>query len=293
MTVSLTLLVFFWGFFFEDFDFDQTPFYANKCPSAPEKPAPLRFIAFGDWGQGTVFQRDLAHQMARQNEITPFQFALLLGDNIYPDGNIKKYANAYFESPYQPLLKAGVGFYPALGNHDTRGGYQQDQITYFKMPGDYYQVSYPNVDFFILNTTYFVRNPVQQAWLKKALSQSRAPWKIVVAHHPLHSSGRNGDTGGLRDLLEPILIQYGVDLYLSGHDHNYERFNPMHGIRYIVSGGGGGYLTQIKSSAHPHSNVRIRTHHFLLFELQGKTLYLKAMNKHGDAIDCTHWTKGS
>jgi hypothetical protein len=36
----------------------------------------------------------------------------------------------------------------------------------------------------------------------------------------------------------PLFERYHVRLVLSGHDHNYQRFAPLHGVRYIVHGGG-------------------------------------------------------
>ena len=112
----------------------------------------------------------------------------------------------------------------------------------------------------------------------------------MVGHHPLYSSGRNGNTEGLRKILEPMLIKYHADLYLAGHDHDYERFRTTHGVNYIVSGGGGSYLYDFKD-VQPNSLVRIKTIHFLLFEVTPKQLEMKAINRYGEVVDCTYWQK--
>jgi hypothetical protein len=271
-------------------------FYRPVRPLVCESPAPtrhpVRFLAFGDWGEGTFFQRALAQQMVALYRQKPFQDIISLGDNIYEEGDIKQYGHDYFEAPYAQLWKAGVHFYPAIGNHDIKQGHMQDQIAYFKMPGEYYTVSEGPVTFFIINTTRFVRNPEQIAWLEKSLKGSKATWKIVAGHHPLYSSGRHGETTGLKKILEPMMIKYGVDAYLCGHDHDYERFKPVHGVHYIVSGGGGAFLTGFRK-LQPYSLVHFKAHHFLFFEVDGNDLWMKAISRYGDVIDCAHWHKGA
>ncbi len=289
LLLALGLLA--WAFFFEDFDFYR-PNQRLICGSAPVDAKPLRFIAFGDYGQGTPFQAKLGEQMVRTYQEQPYELALLLGDNFYPNGDVKQLSKSHFENPYAGLIARHVRFLAAIGDHDDHKGHVKDEMAYFKMPNDYYQVSQGPVDFFILNTTFFVRNPEQRAWIADALRQSKATWKVVVGHHPLYSSGRNGNTEGLREILEPLLIQNHVDLYLAGHDHDYERFTPVKGVHYMVSGGGGSYLYNFNSEAiQPHSQIRLKTHHFLLVELTQNHLWLKAINRHGDVIDCVDWDK--
>ncbi|MCE3234480.1 MAG: metallophosphoesterase [Vampirovibrio sp.] len=278
-----------WAYLWNDFDFSR-PETPIPCQSLTPGSKPMRFIAFGDYGQGTPFQNQLGQVMASVYRQTPYDIALLLGDNIYPDGNIQKLAKTHFEDPYKPLIDNQVRFLAAIGDHDDHRGHLEDEMAYFKMPGKFYQVSYGPVDFFVLNTTFFVRSPEQRAWIEKALAGSKARWKIVIGHHPLYSSGRNGNTEGLREILEPMLIKYHADLYLAGHDHDYERFKPVSGVSYVISGGGGSYLYDFRQ-VQPGSLVRLKTHHFLLFEVTDQQLLMKAINRFGDVIDCTLWEK--
>ena len=249
---------------------------------------PYRFIAFGDWGTGNPFQKAVAAQSISLYQKQPFDSVLLLGDNIYEFGDVKKYGKAYFTDMYAPLLKGGVQFIVALGNHDRRGGFQDDQVRFFGMPGYYYRVQKPDIDFFILDTNTFGNDEIQQKWLKKSLSESKAHWQIVMAHHPIYSSGEHGCNALLRKKLEPILIQNGADLYLAGHDHDYERFAPIQGIQYIVSGGGGAYLRDF-SQIVPQSRVRLKTHHFLSFESDTSGLKMKVYDSTGAVVDQASW----
>lgn len=60
------------------------------------------------------------------------------------------------------------------------------------------------------------------AWLKASLAASQAEWKIIVGHHSPRSSGWHGDNMGVQADIEPLIAQYGVQVYLAGHDHQLE-----------------------------------------------------------------------
>lgn len=68
----------------------------------------------------------------------------------------------------------------------------------------------------------------QQAWLARTLAASAGDpsiaWRVVLVHRPPFSSGCHGGEP-LHRL--PELDRYGVDLVLSGHDHDYERSWPV------------------------------------------------------------------
>jgi len=209
---------------------------SNQTPASE-----FRFIAFGDMGTGESNQFSLAAGMAVHHEKHPFDTALMLGDNIYPDGN-PALVNAKFERPYAELLKRGVKFYAVLGNHDVRRG-REAEINYpnFNMNGRaYYSFTKGDnlVEFFALDSTNMTQQ--QLRWLDGALSASKAQWKVACFHHPIYSSGiTHGSETKLRPLIEPLFIKHGVTAALSGHDHTYERTKPQQGVQYFVSGTGG------------------------------------------------------
>ena len=152
----------------------------------------------------------------------PFDFVLMLGDNIYDRHTPKDYVQK-FEEPYAALLGAGVRFYAAIGNHDDPG-----QINYakFNMEG---RRSYTfrksearlaglagaGVRFFVLDSRSL--DPEQLDWLREQLAESGTNWKIAYSHHPIYTSGRyRGTARALRLVLEPVLIAGDVDVVLSG-----------------------------------------------------------------------------
>ena len=200
----------------------------------PMKEGSVRFAILGDAGTGGNAQRRVARRLAATHAIYPFEFVLMLGDNLYGSENSADYARK-FETPYKPLLDAGVKFYAALGNHDD-----PSQAFYkpFNMDGKrYYSFKAPNgsVRFFALDSNYMQQE--QLTWLEKELAASGSDWKIAFFHHPLYSSGeRHGSDEKLREQLEPLFVKHGMEVVFTGHEHFYERLKPQKNIHYIISG---------------------------------------------------------
>ena len=209
-------------------------------PAASETPL-LRFVSLADTGTGAKSQYAVAKAMARYQRQNEFNLAILAGDNIYNNGEIEK-INAVFERPYQPLLKQGVKFHACLGNHDIRTDNGDPQVSYpgFNMPGRYYTFRRDSVQFFALDTNHNADWKNQLIWLDQELSRSDAPWKIVFGHHQIYSSGNYGLNQPLIKVLTPIFKKHGVQLYINGHDHNYERTRTINGTTYLICGAGAG-----------------------------------------------------
>ena len=71
-----------------------------------------------------------------------------------------------------------------------------------------------------INEQEAVKN-AQLVWLRDALANSQARWKVVFLHHSIYSAAtRRGGHGGersvlrLRRLLEPVFVDGRVDLVL-------------------------------------------------------------------------------
>jgi predicted MPP superfamily phosphohydrolase len=209
-------------------------------PAASETPL-LRFVSLADTGTGTKSQYAVAKAMTRYQSQNEFNLAILAGDNIYNNGEIEK-INAVFERPYQPLLKQGVKFHACLGNHDIRTDNGDPQVSYpgFNMQGRYYTFRRDSVQFFALDTNHNADWKNQLVWLDQELSRSDAAWKIVFGHHQIYSSGHYGLNQPLIKVLTPIFKKHGVQLYINGHDHNYERTRSINGTTYLICGAGAG-----------------------------------------------------
>jgi 3',5'-cyclic AMP phosphodiesterase CpdA len=257
----------------------------------PLRTGSIRFAVIGDSGRGDRWQREVADQMAAWRERFPFDFVLMLGDNIYDSHTPDDYRRK-FEEPYRALRDAGVTFHAAIGNHDD-----PEQIYYepFSMGGQRYYTFRRNerrlagltgagVRFFALDSRSL--DPEQLDWLRAALAESGTAWKICFFHHPLYTSGRyRAGARALRLALEPILVEGVVDVVLSGHEHLYERVQPQRGISYFTSGGAG----SLRRGDIQPSTVLARgfdeDYHFMLIEVSGNELYFQVISRTGQTVD--------
>ena len=213
-------------------------------------PASLRFLAVGDTGSGNGHQQAVADRMAELHRRRPVDLVVLAGDNIYPDGDIAKIIPT-FERPYRELLAAKVPFHAVLGNHDIRTANGEGQLAYkpFGMLGRWYSLRRGPVELFMIDTNMNARWQHQLPWLRQALAASKAPWKVVVGHHPIYSSGFYGEDPAAIARLGPLFERYGVQLYINGHEHHYERSKPIAGTTYLVVGGGGASIRAVVPGA--------------------------------------------
>ena len=90
---------------------------APQAPATPPARDAMHFAVIGDMGTGQTPQYDVARQMLKTHGTNPFEFVLMMGDNMYGSQRPRDFVDK-FEIPYGPLLRMGIPFYAALGNHD-------------------------------------------------------------------------------------------------------------------------------------------------------------------------------
>jgi predicted MPP superfamily phosphohydrolase len=248
----------------------------------PLKNSSVRFAAIGDMGTGEKPEFETSDQMVQQRKGFPFDFVILLGDNIY-GGHSSNDLEKKFAQPYKALLDGGVKFYASLGNHDDAS---ERFYKPFNMNGaNYYSFKKGNVHFFALDSNYM--DPKQIDWLQKELQGAgNSDWKICFFHHPLYSSARkHGPATDLRLLLEPIFQKYGVNVVFAGHEHVYERIKPQKGIYYFTEGSSG----QLREGGLDRSDITAAgfdtDRAFLLIEIADDQLYFEAVSRTGKVVD--------
>jgi len=269
---------------------------AQPLPSAPP-PAPqaasrakrLHVLATADFGSGNRNQRAVGAQMGAIQSRDPVDLVILGGDNIYAssawgDGDLRGIEQTFYK-PYRELIAAGVPFHAVLGNHDIRSGNGNAQVAFkpFGMKGRWYSVRRGDVAFFMLDTNVNAPWQHQLPWLKQALAASDAPWKVVVGHHPIYSAGLYGDDRALIARLSPLFERYGVQLYINGHEHNYERTKAINGTTYLVVGGGGASLRPVVANSRTARALSTFSFGELIFA--GDTLTINGIDSQGKLID--------
>ena len=248
----------------------------------PMKDGSVRFAVVGDTGSGSEKQREVGTMMIKYHALFPYEFVLMMGDNMY-GGEAPKDFEKKFAEPYRALLNNKVKFYATLGNHDQA---LQVNYTNFNMDGkEYYRFKKGNIAFYSLNSNYMEKKQVK--WLEDELARDTSEWKVCFFHHPPYSSAKkHGSNEQLREVLEPIFLKYGVDVVLTGHDHVYERIKPQKGIYYFVSGAGGKLRTgDIDARTGLTEKAYDRDMHFMLFEVAGDQMYFQAISRTGATID--------
>ena len=257
---------------------------ATVAAQQPAQQPQLKFAILGDTGTGGRQQYEIGQKLTATRGTFPFEFVLLLGDNMYGGENAKDFQTK-FEKPYEALLKTGIKFYASLGNHDV----PERQISYklFNMDGKRYYTFKPKdgVRFFALDSNYMDRKQLE--WLETELKNSGSEWKIPFFHHPIYSSGeKHGPALELRKVLEPLLIKYGVDVVFAGHEHFYERLKPQNNIQYFILGssaklrkGGLEVRSPITAKGFDTDNA------YMIAEIAGDEMSFQAISRTGTVVD--------
>ena len=172
------------------------------------------------------------------------------GDNAYPSGTYDQFMSCY--DPTWGRFKERT--FPSAGNHDYATAPAEGYFRYFGAAAGntgegYYSYKLGAWHIIVLNSNLPVASgSAQEQWLRADLAAHPAACTLAYWHHPLFSSGNlHGSNPGMKPIWQ-ALYEYGADVVLNGHEHNYERFEPQtpegvfdpaRGIRQFVVGTGG------------------------------------------------------
>jgi len=212
-------------------------------------PGPVRILAAGDIGECGFGGQQTGAMLDSMDGIL-----LALGDLAYFQGSAVNFRDCY--DPAWGRFQGRTR--PVPGNHE----YETPGATsYFDYFGDlagnrglgYYAFTAGSWRIIALNSGAGAGNmsasSPQVQWLRAELDNNRFACTLAYWHHPLFSSGPNGNQPEVRELWR-VLSDAGVDVVVNGHDHLYERFAPQDidgkpsatGIREFIAGTGGAHL---------------------------------------------------
>ena len=212
--------------------------------STPAPGQPFVLAATGDGASGEANALSVTNMLAGWD---PNLF-LYLGD-VYEKGTPVEFRNWYGDgSSYFGRLRSVTN--PTVGNHEYEGGVAPGYFDYWDNVPHYY--SFDANGWHIINldsTSQFDQvspGSPQYSWLDGDLAASSAACTIVFFHHPVYSVGPQGDSPELNDIWR-LLADRGVDIVLTGHDHSYQRWEPLDrlgnpdpgGVTQFVVGTGG------------------------------------------------------
>ncbi len=215
-------------------------------------------------GGATCQQQETANVISG---ISP-SVVLPLGDNQYEQGALSDFQNFY--NPTWGQFKSITE--PSVGNHEYLTTSAQGYFDYFNGVGNqtgqagdrskgYYSYNVGNWHLIALNTNCSSAGGCstgspQDTWLKADLAGASNKCVMAYDHHPMFSSGQQPHNSGV-DTLFTDLYNAHADVFLVGHDHDYERFYPSspnglvdntNGVTEFVVGTGGRNHTQLSSS---------------------------------------------
>jgi predicted phosphodiesterase len=256
------------------------PTSAYSLGASTDQPPLMRLTVAGDVGTGDAEEFETAFAMTRLLNEGPIDALVLLGDNVYPNGDPAMLQQTVFV-PFGSLLYSGTELLPVLGNHDIRDGNAIGQMKAFGMPNRWYSRVFDDIHFIGLDSS-IATDPQQLSWLEAELAGSTSKWKIVAMHHPPYSAGWHGSHEPSQEWLVPIFEKYGVQLVLAGHDHDYQRSNEINGVRYVVSGGGSKIR---RTSSEDFTAVSWSIHHFVELEVFEDRIFGQAYAQDGRVFD--------
>jgi hypothetical protein len=213
-------------------------------------PRQFNFAVIGDYGFYKENPESVKQVAGLVKSWKP-DFIVTLGDNNYPGGypddiddNVGQFYSDYI---YPYAGKYGNGnpdqenaFFPTIGNHDRLYERGQAYFDYFSLHFDndrYYDIRKGPVHLLFLDTTFSdlrKKESKQAEWTRNLLRNSDARWKLVIMHHPPHSSSTRDTFADIRWNFR----DWGVTSVIAGHEHFYERIDN-NGVPYFINGLGG------------------------------------------------------
>jgi calcineurin-like phosphoesterase family protein/purple acid phosphatase-like protein len=209
----------------------------------PEKVHPAFLVHLGDFGSfGAIVEYEAYFNYTFQGKantreiLATFPFLPLHGNH---EGLLPSYFNAF------ALPKASMRGWPALNNAE----YEER----------WYSFNYGSAHYVVITTGAYLAEgwytKTQLEWLKADLERAKRMkeagkirWVVLLSHVPFFTSGEHFadlDANGLLgpgSYLDVIESNGSVDLFLAGHDHDYERTKNIRGYRWVLTDGKPGYV---------------------------------------------------
>ena len=202
--------------------------WTDKLPSLAAS-EPFVVAAAGDGAGGEQSETDTTGLIASWN---PSMF-LYLGD-VYEKGSVSEFYNWYgsgaLAANFYGRFRAITN--PTIGNHEYENGVAPGYFDYWDNVPNYYSYDYRGWHFISLNTNSIFNQTspgkAQYNWLVNDLDSNTQPCTLVYHHQPYLNVGDEGPSTYLVDFWS-LFAQHGVDLVINGHDHTYQRYQPLNG----------------------------------------------------------------
>ena len=206
----------------------------------------VEFLAVADIQASSLenFQRGAAAVDAAFRTLPGAEFMLNLGD--FTNDSTNEEWDYYAQA--MDALSVKMTLAPIAGNHDGLGVWHWFENLFCldtsrsvqNLNGVNYSFDYGNVHIAVVNTNDLLSVSLAQLrWLRNDLNGTDKDWKIICMHKSPYTLGKDGkwpDAMYLQRALTKVADDCGVDLVLSGHDHQYLRTKPLKGNKLDPDG---------------------------------------------------------
>ncbi len=209
------------------------PVNSNTFQPKVANPPANTSLVVGAAGDGAGGEQSAADVVSLVSNWNPSLF-LYLGD-VYEKGSVAEYANWFGPSGspgvYYGRLKSITD--PTVGNHEYTGGQAPGYFDYWDNVPHYYSFNAGSWHFISLDANsafgQTATTSPQYQWLQNDLRTNPQPCTVAYFHQPLFNIGQEGPATSMTDIWS-LLASRGVDLVVNGHDHTYQRWQPMDGL---------------------------------------------------------------
>ncbi|BBO83711.1 phosphoesterase [Desulfosarcina ovata subsp. sediminis] len=206
----------------------------NQFTTASSKPAPFKFVTFGDPQEEVRSKCSRVFRAAYQHA-PDADFWHFVGDLVDNGDRDAEWAELFDAFGWIPRTTPMI-FLPGNHAYPNRRRVKPDAFRifdlwrpHFTLPENgpagleetVYFLDYQGVRMVMLNGNEKLAE--QALWLDRILSRNPQSWTIAAIHQPVYNTGKWRNRSTLQDLFVPIFDKYAVDLVLQGHDHTYSR----------------------------------------------------------------------
>lgn len=179
---------------------------------------------------------------------------LHVGD-MTDDGSDYQMQRQFFEALEGPGRMASTLFVPTQGNHEVYNEGRSKFESLFRTPANgplgapnkqsIYSFDHGNMRIAVISSELFSDAEWKDVmdWLVKDMQASSQTWKVVMLHRPPYEGNADSGNGFSKRFLPEAVDRAGIDLVISGHDHQYARSKPLlagkpdpKGAVYLIAG---------------------------------------------------------
>jgi len=234
-----------WDWSTHNFNFTTAPLLNSSSD-----PRQYKMIAFGDMGASDVSDVNI-FQIQKLAQASEIGLILHAGDISYANG-VQYVWDDYMRKV--EFFSAYVPYMTAVGNHELFYNFTAFKDR-FAMPGEQ-SLSNTNLFFsFDYGVAHIIAYSFEQyggaapemhpggveyewllqdlKWAASSENRTERPWIIMYGHRPFYCTNTDSVACGpeakyYRNLIEPMMYEYQVDLVITAHVHDYERTYPVY-----------------------------------------------------------------